>query len=131
MTMCVRYRWIAVCCWALFLPVMVATSAQDTARTPESRAGGMNGIAERYVKLVLALGQHDADYVDAYYGPPEWRKEAEQTKRPLAEIGHDAAAAYEALAKLKMEPQAEEAVRLRHEYLTRQLSALRARVSML
>ena len=34
-------------------------------------------LPERYVKLVLALGQHDADYVDAYYGPPEWRKEAE------------------------------------------------------
>ena len=29
----------------------------------------MNALAERYVKLVLALGQHDADYVDAYYGP--------------------------------------------------------------
>ena len=33
--------------------------------------------AEQYVKLVLAVGQHDADYVDAFYGPPEWRKEAE------------------------------------------------------
>ena len=30
----------------------------------------MNTIAERYVKLVLAVGQHDADYVDAFYGPP-------------------------------------------------------------
>ena len=29
----------------------------------------MNTIAERYVKLVLAVGQHDADYVDAFYGP--------------------------------------------------------------
>ena len=33
--------------------------------------------------LVLAVGQHDADYVDAYYGPPEWRKEAEAEKPPL------------------------------------------------
>ena len=37
----------------------------------------MDTIAEQYVKLVLAMGQHDADYVDAYYGPPEWKKEAE------------------------------------------------------
>ena len=29
----------------------------------------MHAIAERYVKTVLALGQHDKDYVDAYYGP--------------------------------------------------------------
>ncbi len=40
----------------------------------------MNALAERYVKLVLALGQHDADYVDAYYGPPEWQKDAEASK---------------------------------------------------
>jgi len=37
----------------------------------------MNKIAEAYVKLVLKIGQHDADYVDAYYGPDEW-KPAEQ-----------------------------------------------------
>ena len=40
------------------------------------RAVTMDTIAEQYVKLVLALGQHDADYVDAYYGPPEWKTEA-------------------------------------------------------
>jgi hypothetical protein len=91
----------------------------------------MNALAERYVKLVLALGQHDADYVDAYYGPAEWKTQAEQTKRPLADIGRDAAAVDAALATVKPAAQAEEAVRLRHEYLTRQLSALRARVSML
>ena len=36
----------------------------------------MNALAERYVRLVLALGQHDPDYVDAYYGPAAWRTEA-------------------------------------------------------
>ena len=39
----------------------------------QDRVGAMDTIAEQYVKLVLALGQHDADYVDAYYGPPEWK----------------------------------------------------------
>jgi len=33
----------------------------------------MNTIAEDYVKLVLNIGQYDADFVDAYYGPAEWR----------------------------------------------------------
>ena len=28
-------------------------------------------------QVVLALGQHDTDYVDAYYGPPEWKREAD------------------------------------------------------
>ena len=30
-------------------------------------------LAESYVKLVLAVGRHDALYVDAFYGPPEWK----------------------------------------------------------
>lgn len=33
----------------------------------------MDLIAEKYVKLVLIIGLYDADYVDAYYGPEEWR----------------------------------------------------------
>ena len=31
----------------------------------------MGPLAERYVRLALAAGQHDPDFVDAYYGPPE------------------------------------------------------------
>ena len=37
----------------------------------------MDAVARAYVRLVLAVGRHDADYVDAYYGPPEWRAEVE------------------------------------------------------
>ena len=33
----------------------------------------MNNIAEDYVKLVLNVGQYDADFVGAYYGPKDWR----------------------------------------------------------
>jgi hypothetical protein len=91
----------------------------------------MNVLAERYVKLVLALGQHDADYVDAYYGPAEWRKDAEAARRSLAEIDRDAAAVLTALAAARPAQSTEEALRLRHEYLTRQLGALRARIAML
>jgi hypothetical protein len=91
----------------------------------------MNPLAERYVKLVLAMGPHDADYVDAYYGPPEWRKEAESSKRTLAAVDTDAAALAAALAKAAPDRTADELVRLRHGYLTRQLDALRARIAML
>ena len=110
-----------VLCALVLCLVVVHAAENDT----------MNALAERYVKLVLALGQHDADYVDAYYGPPEWNKEAAQVKRSLADIDREAATVQTSLATMKPAPQAEEAVRLRHEYLTRQLGALRARVSML
>ena len=32
----------------------------------------MNDVSERYVKLILAIGEHEPGYVDAYYGPDEW-----------------------------------------------------------
>ena len=89
----------------------------------------MNGIAERYVRLVLALGQHDADYVDAYYGPPEWRKEAESAKAPLDELASRARTLLDAVAKVPAPPG--EIERLRVRYLERQLSAVAARIRML
>ena len=91
----------------------------------------MNALAERYVKLVLALGQHDADYVDAYYGPPEWRKDAEATKRRLVTSIVMPLLCSPRLLRRRPAQSADEALRLRHEYLTKQLGALRARVSML
>jgi hypothetical protein len=91
----------------------------------------MNVLAERYVRLVLALGQHDEDYVDAYYGPAEWRTESERAKVPLPEI--DAAAADLAVDLQVITPPAsgDETERLRHGFLTSQLASLRARVAML
>ena len=66
--------------------------ADDAAQAPIR----CESIAERYVRLVLAVGQHDADYVDAYYGPPEWRKEAEASKAAAARSIDAQAAALEA-----------------------------------
>src|SRR4030095_4677401 len=51
-----------------------------------SENDSMNALAERYVKLVLALGQHDADYVDAYYGPQEGRTAAATAKQALGDL---------------------------------------------
>ena len=91
-------------------------------------------VAERYVQLVLAVGQHDADYVDAFYGPPEWRKEAEATKLSLDAIDQQAAALETAVAAVLIAPREardRELWALRRQYLVRQVAAMRARVAML
>ena len=36
----------------------------------------MNNLAEQYVKLILKVGKFDPDYVDAYYGPEEWKPDS-------------------------------------------------------
>jgi hypothetical protein len=107
---------------AISLALLTTSHAQDRS---------MNSLAEQYVRLVLAVGQHDADYVDAYYGPPEWRKEAEARKLPLTDIASRASALSRDLAAALQTPAGDEMVQLRRQYLTRQLAALRARVSML
>ena len=89
----------------------------------------IDAVAQDYVKLVLAMGQHDADYVDAYYGPAEWKKAAEAERIDLNAIADRAATLRKTLATL---PQgADEMSKLRWQYLDRQLSALAARVRML
>src|SRR5437667_8186322 len=92
----------------------------------------MNDIAERYAHLVLALGQHDPDYVDAFYGPPEWKTQAEKEKKSLDAIGAEAAELSATLAKTP-DPatSGDELLKLRREYLQKQISALAARVRML
>ena len=62
-------------------------------------ADAMNVVAERYAHLVLALGQHDPDYVDAFYGPAEWKTQAEKEKKSLDAIGAEAAELSATLAK--------------------------------
>ncbi len=57
---------------ALIVAVAIGLFASMSAQTHT-----MNSLGERYVRLVLALGQHDTDYVDAYYGPPEWKQEVD------------------------------------------------------
>ena len=33
----------------------------------------LDSLAKRYVQLTLALGEHHPHYIDAYYGPEDWR----------------------------------------------------------
>jgi hypothetical protein len=94
----------------------------------------VNELARRYVAVVLAIGQHDPDYVDAYYGPEELRPTG--GKRPLVDIDRDAAGIEQALLAGPREETGEgqpahELTRLRQQYLLRQLAAARARIAML
>ena len=110
---------------------MISTTLAALAAASALLAGTptMDALADRYVALVLALGVHDSDYVDAYYGPPEVRAAAEKEKKPLAAIATEAAALardLDAAAK-----PADELGRLRLDYLRKQLAALRTRVDVL
>jgi hypothetical protein len=87
-------------------------------------------LAESYARLVLAVGQHDPDYVDAFYGPPEWKEQAEKEKTPLDLIrrrANGALAELHTVAPARMDEMSQR----RHQYLTKQLQSLVTRVNML
>jgi hypothetical protein len=107
------------------LAVLFLTSCA-TAYDPQP----MNHAAESYVRLVLAMGEHDADYVDAYYGPPEWRTQIKEKKPTLAQIRAGAVALHDELATIET-PHRDAMLALRREYLSRQIEALIARVDIL
>src|SRR5215218_6131519 len=113
----------------LLFSFLAAWSAEAAAPSPSpAMVTSVNEIAEAYVKLVLAMGQHDPDYVDAYYGPPEWKKQSKE-KKPLNAIAAEATRLRDQLAKISQPT--DEMEQLRRRYLTKQLSALAARVRIL
>ncbi len=58
-----------------------------------------DSIAERYVKLALNVNLYKTDYLDAYFGPPEWRPRKADSSGifPYGELHAEAAALIKAL----------------------------------
>jgi hypothetical protein len=105
---------------AAALPLISATGA---------RPDPLDAIARDYVKLSLEAGEREPEYVDAYYGPPEWAAEAKARPRTVPEL---IAAAH----ALRLRAQAIPAARLtaltrpRRAFLVGQLKAAEMRLAM-
>ncbi|HEX7708144.1 MAG TPA: hypothetical protein VF701_16910 [Thermoanaerobaculia bacterium] len=89
----------------------------------------LDALATTYVKLNLALGEHDKDWVDAYYGPPEWRDQAKQEAKSVAAIHTEAMRLREQLSAFPIP--ADRMLALRRNYLIEQLGALITKAEML
>ena len=94
----------------------------------------MDQIAEDYVKLVLNIGQYDADFVDAYYGPKEWRENLKtdlifdsSAYKNLSSTTDSLLNELESLSEYK----ATELETLRFKYLYKQLLACKTKIFML
>jgi len=76
-------------------------SAQPAVLAADTSVTTVDEIAEHFVKLALATGQHDKAFVDAYHGPEEWADAAEAEKRDLQSLESDARSLIEALEKVE------------------------------
>lgn len=90
----------------------------------------LDGIAEAYVHLSLEAGEREPGYVDAYYGPDDWAKEAKARPRAVADLRTEA-------SRLSKELQAIAPGRLsvedrqRRAFLLAQLKAAETRLAMM
>ena len=110
-------------CLHLVAVVIAAAVVSSCSRPTQA----MDSLAEQYVRLTLAVGQHDPDYVDAYYGPAEWKPG--DKKISLDEITTQVNELQSRLAGLAVPSDEMEA--LRRQYLLKQTAAMAARIRML
>ena len=119
---------------ALFLVTFVSCGKTSNSTTNNELESKMNKIAEGYVRLVLNIGLHDPGYIDAYYGPAEWKpddssvivKDSIQIQKLFNESGR-LLDSLDALSNFK----ANEIETLRYKFLYKQLLAVRTRISVL
>lgn len=90
----------------------------------------LDRVASRYVKLILAIGEHEPGYVDAYYGPKEWQEEVKTNRPHLAALFSEASSLLDQVG-LKTQKTSDPAIKQRLRFLSKQLIAARARVEML
>ena len=90
----------------------------------------LDSAAEDFVRLALAVGQHDADYVDAYFGPDDWRSEVEAESLDLQQILASARELSRQIATLPAEDD-DPMNTQRHRRLARTIDTLVARASYL
>jgi hypothetical protein len=77
------YKMFTRILFSVLLILLFFTACNNQKKTSTSELEfKMNEIAEQYVKLVLEIGLYKPDYVDAYYGPAEWKPD-ESSKQEI------------------------------------------------
>ena len=115
-------KWLQL----VFAAFLLAGCATTTAEPPSD---SLDSIARDYVRMTLEIGEREEGYVDAYYGPPEWREAARANPRTVAELAQAAAALQGRLAAMSALAGSPEAKRI--GFLLAQLTAARTRLRMI
>ena len=109
-----------------FMTLLCACTEVEQTQTNTSNV--LNQAAEQYVKLGLELGEYDKDYVDAYLGPEEWKKNAKAQLRSKQQLATDISQLLHNLDTLDI---AKQDLKLRHKALFRNVRAMDVRARML
>ncbi|MBL1215292.1 MAG: hypothetical protein HND52_18140 [Ignavibacteriae bacterium] len=94
----------------------------------------MQEIAEKYVKLVLKVGQYDGDVVDAYHGPDEWKpaelSENEKVNFPKDQLNNEAQSLIKKLNAIDA-ASLTELEKMRRNFLLKHITAIDMKIKMI
>jgi hypothetical protein len=90
----------------------------------------LDEAAEGYVHLVLEIGAYDKDFVDAYYGPPQWRIDAEAHARDISQLKAEADRIQSTLSAMDTSAQ-QPMERRRTAWLRANIASARSRLDMI
>lgn len=116
----------------LFIPTLIFNFGCQIQMTEEVMT--LDTIAENYVKLALKTGQYDPDFIDAYYGPEEWKQAlntaTETDSIPFEELKWQATYLLMDLEELNVD--AYDSIKiLRYRYLHNQIIAINTKLDMM
>ncbi|MDM7955958.1 hypothetical protein [Blastomonas sp.] len=114
----------------LVLLLLCAACAPKTGPQATASTDPIDDIARQYVMLSLEIGTHEDGYIDAYYGPAEWKRAAEASPRALPALAQAVDALDGRIAALDVTGR-EAMVQRRVTFLRAQLNAARTRLRML
>jgi hypothetical protein len=101
---------------------------------PEVEIVSLDTIAEDYVKMALVIGEYDNDFIDAYYGPEEWKPTIPPSDSarvfPYEELKWQTIELVSALEELDVEDY-DSLEMLRFKYLHNQLIAVKTKINMI
>lgn len=114
--------------------IFASCSNNEKAQLNQQLETKMNKISESYVKLILNIGQYNPDYVDAYYGPADWKPKeysyAEFDSTVYKELDGKINSLLDGLDSLS-KYKASEIEILRYTFLYKQLLAAKAEIFLL
>ena len=117
----------------LFTLILISCGEKKSQKQLSDLELKMNGVAESYVKLVLEVGKYDPLYVDAYYGPKEWKPKQENLPADSIALNNLISVADSLLKEMELlsDYKATELETFRFHYLYKQIFAVKARVIIL
>lgn len=107
-------------------------TAVSACKAPEkTHVKNLDDIAVQYVKLALEIGQYDDDFVDAYYGPEQWKPNANSEESlPYEELKWQTTSLINQLKSIDdLDFSLNEL--LRFQFLNKQLQAVRTKLDMM